>query len=373
VVANILTSGPSAPSSLGGSCTTKVGSKGHNSVASVKLTKTLNTGTVHTHVSSKKTKTGLASTASAKTQGINLLNGLISAKAITAVSKTARNSKTGKFSVSSRGTSLVDLVVNGKHIKLKPKPNTKIKLPGIGYVMLNEQGGGTSKLGGGWTVIGIHVVVNIGSHRAPAGTQLYVSVASSSVSGPAKAMLKGSASGTAANIANTILIGPSFPVGLGCLGTHGKRVTNSGAGVSIPKLVTSGTIKDTAKGNATSKRVYGHTSSTIEDLNVLKGLVTAKVIKASVTAKGKKPTKLSDHSKFIGLNVKGHPLIKDNVAPNTHFGVAGLGTLWLRRQIKTSKGITVVMVQLIIGSPNNKLHLPVGAIVDIGFANAEVL
>lgn len=373
VVGNILESGPSAASSLGGSCETKVGVKNRNSTASVKIPKLVDTGTVHSLAASKKTKSGLESLSSAETQGVNLLHGLIRAHAVKAASASTRNSKTGKFGVSARGTTLVGLVVNGKHIKLTPKPNTKIKLPGIGYVILNQEGAAVSSRSAAMTVIGIHVVITAGSKSAPAASQLYVSVATSALAGPAKALLAGGAFGVQANVANTILIGASFPVGLGCLGTQGKVVTNSAAGISLPKLVNSGTIRDRAQGNATSKRVYGTTSSTLEKLNVLSGLVKAKAVKAAVSANGKNPTKLNDSSSFVGLKVSGHPLINDNVAPNTHFSVVGIGTLYLHRQVKTSRGIAVVMVQLVIGVPHNKLHLPLGAVVDIGYANAEVL
>jgi hypothetical protein len=162
-------------------------------------------------------------------------------------------------------------------------------------------------------------------------------------------------------------------VGLGCLGTQGKRVTNTAAGLSLPNLVKSGTVTNTAKGNATRKLVWGKTSSRLEALNVLNGVVKATVVKAAVEAKGKNPTKLTDTSKFVGLKVSGHPLIKGNVKPNTHFGVSGIGTVYLHRQLKTSSGITVVMVQIVIGAPHNKLHLPLGAVVNIASASAQVL
>lgn len=36
-------------------------------------------------------------------------------------------------------------------------------------------------------------------------------------------------------------------------------------------------------------------------------------------------------------------------------------------------GLMVVMVQVVIGARNNKLHLPLGAIVDVGVASVGVL
>lgn len=337
VVGNILRSGQTAAAGLGGGCTTKVGVRSSNSLASVHVPHVVGTGTIHTFAVSKKTKTGVAATSWAETQGVNLLGGLIRARAVRAEATTNRNSKTGKFRLSAAGTKLVGLVVAGHHIRITPRPNTRIKLPGIGYVVLNQESGGIQTRTAGLTVIAIRVVIDKKNRRAPLGSQILVSVASSSLSGPAKAMLLGGAFGTAANIANTVIVGPSFPIGLGCLGTDGKTWTNQGVGVNVRNAITSGTITDTARGNATLKRIFGKTSSTLQKVNVLNGLVKARVVKAAVSATGK-PPKLGDTSSFLGLKVSGHPLIGDNVAPNTHFSVAGLGTVWLHRRIRTSAG-----------------------------------
>jgi hypothetical protein len=60
----------------------------------------------------------------------------------------------------------VNLVIGGKAISGTPAPNQKIPLPGIGYVVLNQQ---TSHVGSN-SVIGIHLVVTTTSQRAKSGT-----------------------------------------------------------------------------------------------------------------------------------------------------------------------------------------------------------
>ena len=68
----------------------------------------------------------------------------------------------------------------------------------------------------------------------------------------------------------------------------------------------------------------------------------------------------------------GHPGIGDHVAPNTKLSLAGIGTLWLHRQIKTKHKITVIMVQLVVTNPSNPAGLKVGTVVNVAYAQASV-
>jgi hypothetical protein len=266
----------------------------------------------------------------------------------------------------------VNLVVGGKPISGTPHANQKITLPGIGYVVLNQQ---TSHIGSNsarMTVIGIHVVVTQNSQQAKSGTQIEVSVANSSLNGPIKGALTGLAFGTSANVGNTVIAGKSFPKYMPCLGTGGKTLHNTGAGVkNLPGVLTSGTIDDTANGTVTSTEVFGRMTSTIHKANLLSGAISASLIKADVSVNGK-PPKREDHSSFVGLHVAGHPEITDNVPFNTQVNLPGIGTLWLHKRVKTAHGITVIMVQLVIGNPVNPAGLPVGATIDVGFARVGV-
>ena len=55
---------------------------------------------------------------------------------------------------STEGSSVANLVVNGTAV-IDPAPNTRVDLPGVGYVVLNEQ----TTTSGGVTVNMIHVVL----------------------------------------------------------------------------------------------------------------------------------------------------------------------------------------------------------------------
>jgi len=90
---------------------------------------------------------------SATLESVSILNGLITADGIVAMaSSTIDNSN-------AEGSSLANLVVNGVQVS-DPAPNTRMDLPGVGYVVFNEQiptGDGVTS--SGITVNMIHVVL----------------------------------------------------------------------------------------------------------------------------------------------------------------------------------------------------------------------
>ena len=90
---------------------------------------------------------------SATLESVSILNGLITADGIVAMaSSTIDNSN-------AEGSSLANLVVNGVQVS-DPAPSTRMDLPGVGYVVFNEQiptGDGVTS--SGITVNMIHVVL----------------------------------------------------------------------------------------------------------------------------------------------------------------------------------------------------------------------
>jgi hypothetical protein len=79
---------------------------------------------------------------------VDVLNGLITADGVVAMA----TSNVGD--ANAEGSSLANLVVNGVQVD-NPAPNTRMSLPGVGFVVLNEQIPTT----GGMTVNMIHVVL----------------------------------------------------------------------------------------------------------------------------------------------------------------------------------------------------------------------
>jgi hypothetical protein len=352
-------------------CIAQTGVSHTNTVASVNAPPVLTSGTVDTSVASQATASAVDATSSSTVQSANLLGGLVSATVVKSVSTTSKNNTTGAFSVSAAGTRFAGLKVAGHSISGTPKPNTRMNLPGVGYVILNQQRSTIGKHAAGLTVIAIHVVVTKTTSEAVAGTQAEVAFATSSLGGPVTGLLTGLAYGASANVGKTVIAGEEFPQPLACLGTNGKTRVNSAASVTIPGVLTSGTVRDTAEGIATAATVSGEVTSTVQGLNLASSTVKATAVKADVTASGNPPT-LGDKSSFLGLSVAGHPGIGDNVPPNTKVPLSGIGTLWLHRVTKTATGIKVIMIQLRVTVAGNPTGLKPGTVVNVAVARIGV-
>src|SRR2546426_11364524 len=96
---------------------------------------------------------GSGAVSSATLGAVNVLNGLITADGVVAMASSTVGTSDAE------GSSLANLVVNGVSVD-DPAPNTRLDLPGVGYVVLNEQiptGDGVTT--SGITVNMIHVVL----------------------------------------------------------------------------------------------------------------------------------------------------------------------------------------------------------------------
>jgi hypothetical protein len=95
----------------------------------------------------------------ASAEDVSILNGVITAKAVVA---TASSSSNGAEAVSNAaGTTLVDLVVNGVAMGVvEPAPNTRIDVPGVGALILNEQrSSGNGATSTGLDVTALHLLL----------------------------------------------------------------------------------------------------------------------------------------------------------------------------------------------------------------------
>ncbi len=364
-VGGLVQSGRSALSTLG--CTSATGITHTNTAVGVN-TGVLSSGTIDTSAASQATPTAESSSGSSTVQSVSLLGGLVAASVVKSVSTTSHDTSTGKLSTSAAGTQFAHLSVLGLPVIVNPAPNTKITLPGVGYVVLNQQYGHVTATSADLTVVGIHIVVTLLTPLAKVGTNIIVASANSSLGGPVTGLLSGGSYGASASVlGTTVLAGKLFPQPLSCTGTDGVTKSNSGVALSVPGVLSSGTVTDTAEGVDTPSNVSGTVTSTVQGLNLLAGLVTATAIKASVSADGNPPS-LSDNSQFAELAVKGFPALSVNPPPNTKLSLLGIGTLWLHRVIKTANSIQVIMIVLTVTAPGNPLGLQTGTTVNVASA-----
>lgn len=105
-------------------------------------------------------ETLVTATTTAQAADVDLLNGLITANAVLALATSTADGATATSEAS--GSTLLGLVVNGvSYDDGAPAPNTRVDLPGVGYVVLNQQvatGDGVHATGLTVTMIHLYLV-----------------------------------------------------------------------------------------------------------------------------------------------------------------------------------------------------------------------
>jgi len=287
----------------------------------------------------------------AKVQRVNVLGGLITANALTSVSSSTNDS--GGYDTSAQGTAFAGLRVLGLPVLIAPAPNTRIDLPGVGYVILNEQ---TRRVTGSSAALRVSalraVVTETNLLGFDVGTTGIVAQAYSALRAPTGGFLGGFAYGTAAKVGPILESSPSFRVDLPCQGTNGVLRERNGAGVAVPGLVNSGTIRNTTVGSTTATTATAESTSTVDAVSLLDGLVEATAVRS-----------------FATITVAGQPLVEADVEPNTVIQLVGIGTLTLRKTITTGTSIEVRAIEIAV-LQGNPLGLPIGTTVQVAVAKA---
>jgi hypothetical protein len=373
-VGNTVLIGQTAPVTLGGNCgTTQQPLNIPASAAGVNLPLLVSGGAVNTDVASNPQN----AQATSNTASISLLGGLMSAQGLTAVSTTTMQSN-GTFQVSSAGTNFNHLVILGHVYNGSVPANTRVNLPLIGYVVLNEQTSSISNARANLTVNMLHIhITAVNILRLQIGTEIIVSSATSGMLNVyAPAILNGQSFGTEV-LGNLLSSAPTAPVILPCFGTNGVLMTNTLAGVNLPGILNTGTVVNTGESNLTIPSSSGKTTSMVQGLNLLNGLITANVMNAQVT------TVVDDNiavfstgtDTFAGISVAGHPEITDSIPYNTSLNLAGLGTLYLKRVVHglpPTHSTEVRSLELVVNQ-NNSYGLPIGLDLIVGDAFIQAI
>nr|MBA3524601.1 hypothetical protein [Geodermatophilaceae bacterium] len=141
----------------------------------------------------------IQSKTTAQVASVNVLGGLITANTLTSVSVSSKGSN--GFATSAAGTTFVGLQVLGLPVLLGPAPNTRIDLPGVGFVILNEQSGSVTANSAALRVTSLRAKVTQANLLGFAiGTEVVIAQAFSQLTAPAGGFLGGFAYGTAAQV-----------------------------------------------------------------------------------------------------------------------------------------------------------------------------
>ena len=361
-------SGPTAVSGLG--CEARPPVSHSNSAGAVSDSPVYSTGGSRTTAAVTDIPHGTEARTTSTISNVSLLFGLITAGSIKAVSTTSEDGN--GFHTSAAGSGFSNLLVGGKTVN--PVANRRINLSELGYVVLNEQSSDDNGDSASTGVNMIHLyVTKANAAGMSAGSELIIGHAQSGIAGPIVGSLTGLSYGTEITSASSIVdSGPTALLGLPCLGTDGKIETVSSDGTMLPTVLRVGNITDTVKGTVGQGSSEGNTTSTVHGLN-LAGVVTAQSVRADahVSSNGITVSVSDAGTGFDGLKILGQAQPNNSIAPNTRKVLPGLGTLWLRREIKSGSSIQIRMIELIVTAVNAR-GLPVGTDIRIGVASADI-
>lgn len=181
----------------------------------------------------------------------------------------------------------------------------------------------------------------------------------------------GSSSGSGA-----INTGPMVPTIMDC-GLKPTTLTQTAAHLPVNGFLSSNTVKDMLVMSRSASAITAQASSTLQNINVLKGLITANQIRAVANSAGTiNDATSSNGSLFVGLKVAGTP-ITTSVTPNTIVNLAGLGYVVLNEQDGPSNSfaatsISINMIDLYV-TASNSLGLSVGTRIIVAHANSTFM
>ncbi|HET9343871.1 MAG TPA: choice-of-anchor P family protein [Candidatus Eremiobacteraceae bacterium] len=176
---------------------------------------------------------------------------------------------------------------------------------------------------------------------------------------------------------NNLSAGPIAPASLAC-DTRSATDQNSVASITLEPIITSsGTASDMVTSTYGSSNVAVQSSSVIQGVDVLSGVITATTVQAvanSGLTNGSASSNASG-SMFVGLTVGGQ-MISGTPAPNTRIPLRGLGVVILNEELMSrnrsvATGITVNMIHVRI-TQSNSFGLPIGASIIVGHADSSI-
>ncbi len=127
--------------------------------------------------------------------------------------------------------------------------------------------------------------------------------------------------------------------------------------ISVPKLVSSETLAVVTTGSIGPATATAQSSATVEQANLLNGVVRAEAVVAmsSSTANGSTASSTGEGSTLIGLSINGSAPVDVTPPPNTTIAIPG-GAVMLNEQVLEGDGvhtsaITVNMIHVVLKDP----------------------
>ncbi|WP_375425894.1 choice-of-anchor P family protein [uncultured Friedmanniella sp.] len=351
-----------------GLCTTTAPKSASNNTAKIVLPGVGRIGAATTKVTTSKSS-GQLTTSTTTTGSTSLVGDLVQASAITSTAK-VKYSSAGYTRAAS--TVFTNLRVAGTSVTARPGVDTIISIPDVATVRINGQSTSTTNGAHSITVTGLRITLLAGNRLGLPTGDIVVGVATSDLRDPVHRLASGAAYGTLVNVAGVVKSGATAAVGQPCAGSNGVTLTNSVDSTTLGSALHVGAVRSATKSTDTSAKTLSVATNTVAGIDLLDGVVTIDAVeaKAATTAKGTStPSSSSSGTKVVGLKVNGVSRTV-STAENTSINIAGVGTLYLHRALRTSTGIQVYAVQLKLSTASQGLG--VGTVITVGSAKTGV-
>ncbi len=144
----------------------------------------------------------------------------------------------------------------------------------------------------------------------------------------------------------------------GPLPSSGGKLSTSLASVNVAGIASANTLASSASGSGTTSQ----SQSTLQDVNVLNGLVAATVVKSNSSATcSNGQASVSGNAELVGLTVAGQSILVSN--PNLSISLPGGISVIINQQTSSSGGTSGSMTV-------NALHVT-GPSIDMVFTSAQ--
>ena len=337
-------------------------------------------GTLST-VFTEKTSTSARVRNTSTVTGLSAFDGAITADVVKAVANTSANATT--INSTPAGSQFVNLKIAGRSISADVAPNTRVNLPGVGYVLLKSvnKGGDGQKLSKITVEMLTVVVTQTNAFDLPVGSRIVVAHAVSGFSRTEPAVIVGGQAYAATALTTTDAfqnrVGKAAFVVMGCEGTNGKTKTNNVNTLDVGGVLSSGTGVTTAFGGPTTSGTVAKTTATVQNVELLGTLIVADTVKAVAqdTFRNGQRFSSTQGTQFLGLEVAGVAVPVD-VAPNTRIDLPGIGFVIVNEQILPAAGSTArtqVNGLRVKVNKNNTLGIPVGTQIIVAHADSTAV
>jgi hypothetical protein len=334
-VSGVANHGPQVVSLLG--CTTDSNRSDSNDIATANVNDRALARNVRTdtHTFNNENGNGVTSNATAADIRVGNLLTLTGVKTTaTAVYKNGQLSYTG--STTFGGVKIGAVPVPSL---LNPEPNTKVAIPGFGYMVLNRVGGVKTNTGIYSYAQAVVLHATVKNRYIPEGADVAVLKTRAEITKPATGMVIGDAYGTKAHAGELVVSGPTSYQAT-CQGTEGKTIRNAIGEREVPKVAYAGAASTTKNGYMSIDKSAVNFTSHIAGMKV--GSLSIGAIESSASAWKTKDGKVGLNSSSSIASVRvGDKVYNVPTEPNTTLDIPGIAKLTFNQVMRQSRYISV--------------------------------